>query len=98
MSKRIPPPPAPSPAETSQADRPSRRPRGAWVFGLGTFLVLALAVGLTLALRAPARQEDGTVERFARQRNAGDRGASDLLGRVPVVPDQPVAPEEADRL
>jgi hypothetical protein len=82
-----------------------------WALAASIIVLIAVALWAALAMKA-ARQltpgvplpspavseEEMLCARFAKLRNAGDPGATALLGRVPAVPEGPVSPEEANRL
>lgn len=46
----------------------------------------------------PVTDQDEIVQRFVQWHNTGDPRARELLGRTPSVPEEPITPEEADRL
>jgi hypothetical protein len=77
------------------------------VIGFSLLVVLPILAAMMFSNKwsgplapGPAQLSDDEVlcDRFVRLRNAGHAAADALLGRVPVVPDAPVSPEEANRL
>lgn len=75
---------------------------------LGAALLLAFAAGCPstpatvtapeVKARTLTEEEEKVCREFIRLKNAKDPAANDLLGPAAVIPDEPVSPEEAQRL